>query len=202
MARIADHSSYETKNAIINAFLELYEKERLEKITIGAITKKAQVNRGTFYYYFQDIYELLEHIEQNYLENIQQAITELIAGVFYNDLLDRLNQVLQFYEKSKELLFLFLVKRPNRKVIDATKKIAVSYVLSLMGLTEQDITPEQECIISYIVNAQIGIVIYWLENDQALSIEQLVQIMVRVNKEGPITVLSEKLLNNKSLTRG
>lgn len=194
MARKADHSSDETKNAIIEAFLELYKAEPLEKITICAITKKVQVNRGTFYYYYQDIYELLEQLEENYLENVEKALAPLVSGVFNNNLLDKLNTILEFYDKYKELLLLFLVQRPNKKVIEATKKIAMSYALSFIGVSPQKLTAEQECIITYIAHAQVGMVVYWLENGEKLSLEQLAQIMLRVNKEGPITVLSDNTI--------
>lgn len=191
MARKADHSREETKNAIIDAFLELYKVEPLEKITINAITKMAQVNRGTFYYYYQDIYELLEELEESYLENVEKALSLLVSGVFDNNLLDKLNAILQFYDKYKELLLLFIVQKPNKKVIEATKKIAISYALNLIGESSQNLTVEQECIITYIAHAQFGIIIYWLENGHKLSLDQLAQIMLRVNKEGPITVLLE-----------
>lgn len=191
MARKADHSREETKNAIIYAFLELYKVEPLEKITINAITKMAQVNRGTFYYYYQDIYELLEELEESYLENVEKALPLLVSGVFDNNLLDKMNAILQFYDKYKELLLLFIVQKPNKKVIEATKKIAISYALNLIGASSQNLTVEQECIITYIAHAQFGIIIYWLENGHKLSLDQLAQIMLRVNKEGPITVLLE-----------
>lgn len=196
MARKADHSREETKHAIIDAFLELYKVERIEKITINDVTKKAKVNRGTFYYYYKDIYDLLEELEDSYLENVEKALPLLISGVFDNNLLDKLNAILQFYDKYKELLLLFLVQRPNQKMIEATRKIAISYALNLIGISSsQSPTVEQECIVTYIAHAQFGIIIYWLENGHKLSLERLAQIMLRVSKEGPITVLSESSNN-------
>ena len=49
-----------TKKAIMETFLYLVEKKPLEKITVRDLVDECGVNRNTFYYYFQDIYAVLE----------------------------------------------------------------------------------------------------------------------------------------------
>lgn len=48
-----------TKRALLAAFGELIEKKPFNKITITDITKKCDLNRMTFYYHFDNIYELM-----------------------------------------------------------------------------------------------------------------------------------------------
>ena len=49
-----------TKKAIMESFLHLMEKKPLDKITVRDIVDDCGINRNTFYYYFQDIYAVLE----------------------------------------------------------------------------------------------------------------------------------------------
>ena len=49
-----------TKKAIMDSFLHLMEKKPLDKITVRDIVDDCGINRNTFYYYFQDIYAVLE----------------------------------------------------------------------------------------------------------------------------------------------
>ncbi len=51
-----------TKKAILESFLRLVSKKNFDKITVRDIVDECGVNRNTFYYYFQDIYALLEEI--------------------------------------------------------------------------------------------------------------------------------------------
>lgn len=51
-----------TKKAIMESFTELLNEKPLDKITIKDITDKCEINRNTFYYYFQDVYDLLEEV--------------------------------------------------------------------------------------------------------------------------------------------
>lgn len=67
----------QTKQSLINAFLQLVSKKDFEKITIADITKGAQVNRATFYAHFNDKYELLDYIMG---DSVSAAIVKRTKG--------------------------------------------------------------------------------------------------------------------------
>ncbi len=49
-----------TRKLIMDAFIELSEKKEFKDITVKDITAEAMINRATFYYHFEDIYDLLD----------------------------------------------------------------------------------------------------------------------------------------------
>lgn len=49
-----------TRKLILDAFIHLSETKEFKDISVKDITTEAQINRATFYYHFQDIYDLLE----------------------------------------------------------------------------------------------------------------------------------------------
>ena len=49
-----------TEKAIFRAFEALLEEKPFDKITVSAIVSKSEVSANTFYYHFQDIYDLLD----------------------------------------------------------------------------------------------------------------------------------------------
>ncbi len=51
-----------TKELIYKTFLELLRQKPFDKITVRDIVERANVNRNTFYYYYSDMYEMLEEI--------------------------------------------------------------------------------------------------------------------------------------------
>ena len=51
-----------TKHAIVATFWQLLEEKTYNKITVQDIVDRCHVNRNTFYYHFQDIYDLLGYI--------------------------------------------------------------------------------------------------------------------------------------------
>lgn len=52
----------QTKGDIVQTVKELMEERTLDKIQVQEITARCGINRNTFYYYFQDKYEILETI--------------------------------------------------------------------------------------------------------------------------------------------
>jgi AcrR family transcriptional regulator len=51
-----------TRKLIMDAFIELSGKKEFKDITVKDITTEAMINRATFYYHFEDIYDLLEKV--------------------------------------------------------------------------------------------------------------------------------------------
>ena len=62
-----------TKLALANSLKKLLQKKFLDDITVKEIVEDCEVNRQTFYYHFQDIYDLLRW----YLSHeTEQALTD------------------------------------------------------------------------------------------------------------------------------
>ncbi|MGN0667150.1 MAG: TetR/AcrR family transcriptional regulator [Huintestinicola sp.] len=66
-----------TEKAIFNAFEELLNEKPFDKITVSAIVAKSEVSANTFYYHFQDIFDLLDRWldkkKNHYLQQTQDA---------------------------------------------------------------------------------------------------------------------------------
>ncbi len=88
--------SMTTKKAIADGFKALMAKKPFEKITISDITSFCGLNRQTFYYHFQDKYELLNHI-------------------FYNEVITIMNSELTFENWSDKLLEVLVVIKNSSK---------------------------------------------------------------------------------------
>lgn len=69
-----------TKRAIMAAFNELLKEKKLDKISVTELAEKAEINKGTFYLHYTDIYAL-------YQEALQIHMTELVDKLPYLDLI-------------------------------------------------------------------------------------------------------------------
>lgn len=66
-----------TRKLIMDAFIDLSAKKEFKDITVKDITTEAMINRATFYYHFQDIYDLLEKVlSEVLLVNLDAAAYE------------------------------------------------------------------------------------------------------------------------------
>lgn len=49
-----------TQSAILNAFSAMLETTPFDKISVSSIVKACSISRNTFYYHYQDVYDLLD----------------------------------------------------------------------------------------------------------------------------------------------
>lgn len=66
-----------TVRLIREAFLRLLEYVDFDQITVSAICEEAEINRSTFYRYFDNQYQLLESIESELIAELESHGTEM-----------------------------------------------------------------------------------------------------------------------------
>lgn len=115
-----NNSSVKTRKLIRDTFIQmLSEKREINKITVSALTERANISRATFYAHFDDIYGVVEEFEE-----------ELIKTFFTNAKLYAAND----YEKFFEAMFLFMKENDkNYKIICKSDSI-FSYPKRLSAL--------------------------------------------------------------------
>ncbi len=175
-----------TKAKILSAFLKLYEKKGIEKITIGEIAKEAKIYRGTFYYYYEDIYDLLAKIQEQIFEEVIGIISRMIEG-FMNGNLEEIAIIMnQLFEDHEGMMTLFIAKKPDvtlqRKIKECGKRVA----LNKLGIEESELSIEQKYLLEYIASAQLGLITYWIENKKDISPSQLAKVVQMANLKGPL----------------
>ena len=66
-----------TKQAIVSGFLQILRTKSFDKITIKDICELCEINRNTFYYYFKDIYDVLDALfaieSQSVIEDVKEG---------------------------------------------------------------------------------------------------------------------------------
>lgn len=77
-----------TRQAIIQAFEEVIQEKEFDAIRISDISKRAMINRVTFYHHFEDKYELLEVVTRESLKGKIEAELEG-HGTFDQEMMKR-----------------------------------------------------------------------------------------------------------------
>ena len=62
-----------TKKAIIEGFVELLGERPFDKISVVDIADRCQVNRNTFYYYYTDVYALVDELFRSETQKIIES---------------------------------------------------------------------------------------------------------------------------------
>lgn len=87
-----------TKRLLAESFKKLLMDKPMLKITVQDITKEAEVSRKTFYYYFQDIYDLMEWI-------LWEDSKQLLGNITGDTWPDCILKTLQYLQENRTLIF-------------------------------------------------------------------------------------------------
>ncbi|KAB3535263.1 TetR/AcrR family transcriptional regulator [Alkaliphilus pronyensis] len=171
----------QTRQNLIDSFWLLYCEKRIENITVKEITQKAGYNRGTFYEYFTDIYDVLEQLEASLIPSLDELPQFTIQNQTMGMPLDML---MKLYEKNSKYYSVLL--GDNGDPGFASKlKTSIKPILKQELIQYNDLDPiEFDFILEYILSAMIGIMSYWFRNDKKLPAEDLIRLIQDIMTNG------------------
>lgn len=151
-----------TKMAIRNSFFELLKKNPLEKITVKSICDSAEINRTTFYKYYENPFDLLSQIEVEVLDGLQEKISNLektklseIFLIVLEDLVKRKNMYLTLFSENGDEMF-------KKKLFDMCYTENMENIKKDYPKLDEE---KQKWLYYFIAEGCIGIVNQWIKND-------------------------------------
>ncbi|MCA9976552.1 MAG: TetR/AcrR family transcriptional regulator [Anaerolineales bacterium] len=188
-----DRRIIRTRLAIRNALVTLIKEKGFDALTVSDIVVRANINRGTFYLHYKDKYDLLEQTETEILEEIQHIFLQanLLPPEDFNIAthLQRLLVILLEYVKEQADLMHALLGLQGDSSLFTRARSAIEQNLQLgamAGLNVENLLVPQEYMLSYILQAHLGVLQVWLGNGCQESPAELARILFQLSVEGPM----------------
>lgn len=181
--------SAQTRQNLMNAFWQIYREKRIEIITVREITAKAGYNRGTFYEYFIDVYDVLEQIEQSLVPSIADMPPIFPTTGAVDSPIDFF---IDFYKIGNEYYTVLLGDNGDPSFAAKIKNNIKGELLSRIANKGID-TLELEYSLEYLLSAMIGVLTYWFKNGGNISRERLVALMYRLMSTEELKILAARL---------
>lgn len=85
------------------ALIQLLQKKPVEEITVRELTERADVNRGTFYSHYQNIYHMLEQVENELFDELGRLLDAYPPHLLREELTPILVDVFRFVRSNSQL---------------------------------------------------------------------------------------------------
>lgn len=171
----------QTKQNLMDAFWSLYCGKRIEKITVKEITQKAGYNRGTFYEYFTDVYDVLEQIEESLIPSVDELPPIMMPNLNMGMPLD---MFMILYEQNSKYYSVLLGENGDPAFASKLKS-STKPIIKQAFLEKHNVDPiEFDFILEFVLSAMIGIMSYWFRQDKILPAEDLVSLMYDLMENG------------------
>ena len=162
-----------TKEKLATALITAMEEKALDKITVKEIIEKAEVNRKTFYYYFPDIYGLLEWV-------ISRECNKLVSEIQNNrDYENALNDVLNCIKDS-------VGRATLERVLYRELEQLVAWAMKI-GILETGVVvseKELQILTELFINDIWRLLVLYFQKEISYKREEFIQFILRYLKAG------------------
>ncbi len=154
-----------TQKTIIETTMHLVEQKTVKKITVRDIVEACGITRNTFYYYFHDIYEVLEYALASGFERIgneNEKIENFLGATF------------RFCVKYQKVLYNLYHSVGYESLADYLKKQLRPHLLRYLQATRTTVENEKLLCVLY-EEALVGTLMRWICNPRRTTDEAVIQ---------------------------
>lgn len=165
-----DRRVRKTKKAISSALAELLTKKPLNNISVREIAELADINRGTFYLHYKDVYDMVETIQNEIFQKFNNIVDSHAPERPDSELFPMLIEFFELLEDNSELAKVLIGKNGDAAFVDKLKhQIREKCFKNLQKKFAIENNDEFNYFYHYIVSGCIGIFSEWLDNDMKES---------------------------------
>lgn len=182
-----------TKESLAKSLKKMLAVKPIDKITVKDIVDSCKVNRQTFYYHFDDVYDLLEWIFENDAEDA------LPKSISYDKWIEDVMVFFTYLENNREFAIniynsnsrTYMLKFYYKKLEACISSFAL-IVSQGMNISKKDF----DFVVEFYTELVIGFISRWLDRGMVLpanvSFEQCLKTM-----DGSIEFMLSKLANEQ-----
>lgn len=161
-----------TKFAIRKAFFTLLKKYPIEKVTVSEICEIAEINRATFYRYYENQYALLSALESEMLDDIKRSSVE------HSEDIDKLTEVMfsKLYEQKDTWLLLL----SDHGDLRFQQKI---YAFFDEHFAKTTASKESEMRYRFLLYGYSGIFEHWVQSGMMESPQEMAMYLGKLRRE-------------------
>ncbi|WP_276356463.1 TetR/AcrR family transcriptional regulator [Cohnella caldifontis] len=194
--KTADRRTQRTKKLLRQALLELIDEKGLESITVSDLTTRAEINRGTFYLHYKDVYDLLEQMQSEILDGLARLAMEvdfldIIAHAKRNEPYPGLLSIFEYWDFHADFFKAMLGPKGDPSFAPRVKQMMkdkiygkVVGVLNASRVSEAGVPLDY--ILAYMTSANLGVIQHWYDTGKTKTAREMATIMTRLAGLGPI----------------
>ena len=179
-----------TKLAIRTSFIQLLRKKPLNRVTVKELCELSEINRATFYKHYRDAYDLLDQLEETFLEDLRQRVGEGARRDFRSTISAIMERIREDGE-SFQILF-----SENGDPHFPARVFSLFYNSFVKALPEREahrFSPSQQKWLYYFIAQGCGSILdQWIAGGMAEPVQEVVDFMDRL-VQGTLKGFSEPL---------
>ena len=184
MKRTRDIRVIRTQTALLEALEELIKTRKLSNITITELCSAAKINRNTFYYHYNNIFEFLDEHKQIILEDLNE-----ISEISKTHNKQNLVEVFTVLKKHPHFLNILISPNCDLDFFNDIFEIATSKSSIIFSKDLSNLSNKERLLCSYCNAGCNAVIITWIMNGMKETPEEIADFIWTSSKQGVFSLL-------------
>lgn len=183
--RVEDRRVRKTKKLLKDNFIELMNEKKVKDITVKDITDRADLNRGTFYLHYLDIYDLLGSIEDEVIKNVEDMLMHFNQSYDHQTTFQLLEQLFTYVYENKTIFQILLHNQSEGMFLSKIQNLIKTLGLETLKTVCNDTNTEYySFFLSFASSGVLGVIGYWFETGLKQSPQEIAYLIDGIISQG------------------
>ena len=166
-----------TKKLLTQALTQLLQEKQINEITVKELTDLADMNRGTFYLYYKDMFDMLERIEDGMFE----ALDAIVSLHEHDDVSQQTKPILldlfRFIQDNQEMCRVLLSPHGDMNFLHRLNEVVREKCLKAWpNIRKEKGEADFDYHYSFVVFGCAGIIRAWVNRNCSESAEKMAEM--------------------------
>ena len=180
-----DRRVRKTRRQLRECLITLLKEKKVQDITVRELTDMADLNRGTFYLHYKDVFDLLEKTEAELQEDFNQLVCKHDAVDLKQCPSVIFNEIYSLVYDYADLIEILLGENGDLNFVNRLKQLIREKCLKdWMEVFRSGNAAAFDAFFSFIVSGCIGLVQYWLQTGLKETPQQMAKLTEQIITQG------------------
>ena len=177
MAEKMDRRVRKTKAQLREGLARLMQQKSIKEISVKELVDEVDINRSTFYLHYTDIYQMLQKIEEDAMQNITEVMKKYPLDSNNPDsVLQFIVQFFSIMDNDRDLCLALLGPHGDMAFVEQIEDLLAKTFLSHLPEKFPKNDPYIKYPYSFILNGCVGLIRTWLSGPETESPEQVARL--------------------------
>lgn len=185
MGGSGDRRVRRTKARLREALTGLLAEKELKEITVTELTERADVNRGTFYCHYRDVYDMAEQLERETFAEFTALMDAYTANELRKGLRSILEDVFRFVARNRDLTGLILGMDRRSVFLERFREVIWEKVSREWSqLYRFASAADREYRLDFVVGGVVNLVQTWVGSQRGETAEEMAALTENMIQNG------------------
>ena len=170
-----DRRVRKTRALLLQGLVKMMETHDIQDISVKELTELVDINRGTFYLHYDDIYDMLHKVEDEMFREFNEIMEQEPLGTPTLSSDGLLLEFFRFLDRHRDLARVMIGPHGDLTFVNRLKDQIKKRTLRFLESAQSDANYEYLC--SFIITGCVGVVETWLKEATPQSPEEMAGIL-------------------------